>query len=194
MFRIAKPNREAIEAYIAAQKGEPHSYPEAGRTREAPAAVAGYTVDHNRIQLGAGREAFERAKRAIQVWKMFEMPWVQICWPTAPIVVGTDVAMMAKHFGFWSLNPCRIVYVLDEDSAGIERYGFAYGTLRGHAEIGEERFSVEFHQADASVWYDLYAFSRPGPVARMGAQLARRLQAQFVRESKVAMLSAVQNP
>lgn len=194
MFRVTKPNRAAIDAYIAAQKGEPHSYPEVGRTREGPPAVAGYTVDHNRIRLGSGRAAFEAAQLAIRDWKMFAMPWVQLCWPTAAIEVGTNVAMMAKHLGFWSLNPCRIVYVLDEIVEGTERYGFGYGTLSGHAEIGEERFSVELHQADSSVWYDLYAFSRPGPIAKMAAPYARRLQRQFVAESKAAMLTAVQAP
>jgi hypothetical protein len=41
------------------------------------------------------------------------------------------------------------------------------------------------------VWYDLYAFSRPGHfVARLGYPLGRRLQRRFARESKQAMLAA----
>lgn len=44
------------------------------------------------------------------------------------------------------------------------RFGFAYGTLPSHAEIGEERFMVELR--DGAVWYDILAFSQA--VARQG--------------------------
>lgn len=62
-----------------------------------------------------------------------------------------------RHFGFCSLNACRIVYLIDND-AGTKRFGFAYGTLEEHAERGEERFAVERHQASAKLYYDILAF------------------------------------
>ena len=68
------------------------------------------------------------------------------------------------HLRFFSLNACRIVYTIDsggDEDGVIKRYGFAYGTLAEHAERGEERFSVEWHAEDDSVWYDLFAFSWP---------------------------------
>ena len=67
--------------------------------------------------------------------------------------------MIARVFGLWWVNACRIVYRLDGHDAS-RRYGFAYGTLPGHVEQGEERFMVEWDQED-NVWYDLRAFSRP---------------------------------
>jgi uncharacterized protein (UPF0548 family) len=73
----------------------------------------------------------------------------------------------------------------------VEKFGFAYGTLAEHAERGEERFLVEWHQDDDTVWYDLLAFSKPGPMARVGYPLARRLQKRFARDSKEAMKRAV---
>jgi uncharacterized protein (UPF0548 family) len=92
------------------------------------------------------------------------------------------------------MNACRIVYVLDDDgsaASGVRRVGFAYGTLPDHGEIGEERFAVEWCAVDDSVWYDLYAFSRPGSwLARVGSPLARRLQRRFARDSKAAMATA----
>jgi uncharacterized protein (UPF0548 family) len=190
VFRFTKPKRPTIVACLGALRDARLSYPEVGKSHEGAAQVAGYNVDHNRVQLDTGRETFERAKQAVREWKMFDMPWVQICWPKAPVVVGTNVAALVSHLGFWSLNPCRIVYTIDSTEDGVERYGFAYGTLEGHGEIGEERFSVEFH-ADGTVWYDLYAFSRPGNVARLGAPIARALQKRFARESKAAMVRAV---
>ena len=104
---------------------------------------------------------------------MFDMPWIVLCWPDVPIETGATVAVLVSHAGFWSLNACRIAYVLQERRI-LEKYGFAYGTLHDHGEIGEERFTVEFNPPDGSVWYDLYAFSRPGPAARPGCRLAQQ--------------------
>jgi uncharacterized protein (UPF0548 family) len=48
---------------------------------------------------------------------------------------GTGVGVLGLHFGFWSLNACRIVYVIEEEEASLlRRYGFAFGTLPGHVE------------------------------------------------------------
>jgi uncharacterized protein (UPF0548 family) len=161
-----------------------------GASREQ--APNGYTVDHNCIQLGAGADAFERATSAIRQWEMFDMPWIDLCWPDTPVEAGATVAILISHFGFWSLNSCRIVYVI-EDHGALERYRFAYGTLPEHGERGEERFTVELHADDQSVWYDLYAFSRPGPVARLAYPFTRALQRRFARDSTFAMQKAVQS-
>jgi uncharacterized protein (UPF0548 family) len=127
---------------------------------------------------------------------MFNMSWLQLCRPAgAPIVAGTNAAILIRHFGFWSLNAARIVYVTNEGSSPIKRHGFAYGTLLDHGESGEERFLVEWHSKDDSVWYDLFAFSRPRAVAaRLGYPLTRWLQRRFREDSKGAMVrSAAQS-
>lgn len=118
------------------------------------------------------------------------MPWIDLCWPDTPIEEGATVAVLASHYGFWSLNACRIVYVLEEHGA-VEKYGFAYGTLPDHAAYGEERFTVEYDTQDGTVWYDLFAFSRPHPLARFGYPFTRALQRRFARDSKVAMRKAI---
>ena len=185
MFLITKPNNEAVARFLETQKDTPFSYAEIGATRNV--APDGYTIDHNRVQLGTGREAFERAIKAVRNWKMFDISWVNLCWENIPIEQGATVAILANHLGFWSLNAAKIVYVLEE-TGEIEKFGFAYGTLLDHSERGEERFSVEFHQADESVWYDLYAFSQPNRfLAKLGYPISRYLQKQFAMESKQAM-------
>jgi uncharacterized protein (UPF0548 family) len=104
-----------------------------------------------------------------------------------PIAPGEVAGVVAHALGLWWLNAARIVYVIDEP----RRFGFAYGTLPGHVERGEERFSVDWRDDD-TVWYDLEAFSRPGYWgARLAKPLARRLQRRFVRLSKAAMREAV---
>src|SRR5258708_37915315 len=122
---------------------------------------------------------------------MFDMKWVKLFYDNTPIEIDRTVAILVNHFGFYSLNAARIVYVLDE-VAEVQRLGFAYGTLTEHGEVGEERFSVEFHSVSGEVWYDLYAFSRPGSLlAKTGYPLSRYLQKAFARDSKLAMCNAV---
>ena len=103
------------------------------------------------------------------------------------------MGVLVRHFGFWSLSACRVVYTLAlEHGAEVERYGFAYGTLPEHAERGEERFTVEHHRTTGEVWYDLYAFSKPAhPLAKIGYPVARSVQKRFASESKEAMVRAV---
>ena len=121
---------------------------------------------------------------------MFNLGWVQIYWPEAPVAVGTAVAVLARHLGFYSLNACRIVYVVHEEGP-LRSYGFAYGTLPDHAEKGEERFTIEW-QADDSVWYDIFAFSRPNQLlAKLGYPITRLLQKRFAEDSKRAMKRAI---
>jgi uncharacterized protein (UPF0548 family) len=96
--------------------------------------------------------------------------------PSPVIKVGADVAILMRHFGFYSLNACRIVYVVDEDGR-VKRFGFAHGTLMKHAERGEERFMVEWNRDEDQVWYDILAFSRSREMlARLGYPLSRSLQ------------------
>src|SRR3984885_994802 len=180
MFCWSKPARSRIDMFIS---------PEVGSSRQQ--APKTYTVDHNRIKLGQGAETFERAKLAIRQWKMFEMPWVHLCWPDTPIEPGSTVAVLIFHFGFWSMNACRIAYVIEEH-ASPERYGFAYGTLPEHGERGEERFTVEFNPENQTVWYDIYAFSRPNPLAGLVHPYTRTLQKRFARDSLMATQKAVQ--
>ena len=121
---------------------------------------------------------------------MFSMPWVSLHWPSAPLQSGIDVAVSVHHFWLYSLNACRIVYVVDEEGP-IKRFGFAYGTLAEHAESGEERFTVEWNRDDDKVWYDILAFSRPRQMlARLGYPLSRLLQKRFAEGSKAAMVEA----
>ena len=189
MFCLSRPNRKSIDAFLSAQQNQMFSYVDVGCSRQL--APKGYIADHNRVELGKGVETFERAKRAVRNWKMFDMQWVKLCWPNTPVEVGVNVAVLISHLGFWSLNACRIVYAIDEHGQS-EKYGFAYGTLPDHGERGEERFTVEFN-SDQTVWYDVYAMSRPGVSARLAYPYTRLLQKRFARDSKVAMQKAVQS-
>ena len=155
MFRLSRPTNEEIDSFLRECEADSFSYTEVGGSKDEP--PVGYHIDHNRVLLGYERETWELAQKAIRSWKMFEVSGIELCYPDTPIEVGRNVAPLAKHLGFYSLNACRIVYVIDEP----DRFGFAYGTLSEHAEKGEERFTVEFCPESREVWYDVFAFSRP---------------------------------
>ncbi len=195
MFLLGEPSEDRISESLRAQRNASFSYSEVGATRGEKGSLAGYAVDHNRARLGEGEETFERAVAALRAWKMFDVGWVRIFPSEAPIEVGTTVAVVGRHLGLFSLNACRIVYLIDEDDGEVRRRGFAYGTLSEHAEQGEERFTVEWRREDGSVYYELYAFSRPNhPLARIGYPLARRQQRRFARDSLQAMVRATAPP
>lgn len=188
MWSVTFPSEAKIAAFLAGQQQLTCSYPEIGESRAG--MPAGYTIDHNRILLGRGKDVFAAGCQALRDWNMFPEIWTRILPTAAPIQQGQVVAMVARAYGLWWLNACRIVYTLDEDTP-VRRFGFAYGTLPGHVERGEERFSVEW-LTDDTVWYDLRAFSQPRywPV-RLAKPLARGLQRRFIADSKLAMVRAV---
>jgi uncharacterized protein (UPF0548 family) len=189
MIRFSRPTTQNIQAFLAAQSELALTYAAVGATRTTP--PAGYAVDHTRVRLGAGENTFVAAKAALGRWQQFRLGWVEAGPEGTPIEQGRVVAVLARLFGLWWLNACRIVAVIDEDGE-VRRFGFAYGTLPGHAESGEERFLVEWDRNEGGVWYDILAFSRPRHVlARLGYPLARRLQKRFARESAAAMCRAV---
>jgi uncharacterized protein (UPF0548 family) len=183
-----RPTAEEVRAFIAAQERTPFSYPEVGASRGDP--PAGYACDHNRVELGCGQAVFDKALAALRRWQMFAVDGVELCWPTAPIEDGTTVAILAG-WGVWSLNACRIVYVVDERGP-VTRAGFAYGTLADHAVRGEERFLIEWSRRSDAVHYDLLAFSRPASfLLDLGRPLLRKVQRRFARQSLEAMRRAV---
>ena len=177
MFTTREPGEREIAEFIASQRELPFTYSEVGATNTMP--PAGYNLDHNRVQLGNGEAVYRHAVEALKQWQQFDLGWVTIVPRGVLVEVGAIVAVKARAFGTWSLNTCRVVYVIDEP----RRFGFAYGTLPDHVERGEERFLIEW-LADDSVWYDILAFSRPQPpLVKLSSPLARRLQKQFARDS-----------
>jgi uncharacterized protein (UPF0548 family) len=85
-------------------------------------------------------------------WGMLRGAGLKVEATTEVAAVGSEVIV---HLGP-VLAPCRVVYVVDEPN----RRGFAYGTLPGHAESGEELFVVRYEPATDEVYADVTAFSR----------------------------------
>ena len=140
--------------------------------------------------MDTAQPTFERARAALIAWKHFDIGWVETFPRHAPVAVGTVVAVLIRHLGFWSLNGCRVLYHLD-GSADVARFGFAYGTLTNHAESGEELFEVFIDPQTGDVKYRIRATSWPqAALARVGQPIVRVLQARFRRHSAEAMKRA----
>ena len=104
--------------------------------------------------IGHGRQRFEEAAAAVMRWGMLRGAGVRVEATTEVAAVGSEVLV-----GLGPLRaPCRVVYVVDDP----DRRGFAYGTLPGHPEIGEELFAVRYDPASEAVYAEVTAFSRHG--------------------------------
>jgi uncharacterized protein (UPF0548 family) len=192
MFRLRKPHELDLTQVRERSRDLPLSYAEVGCSRAS--TPAGYSVDSYRVRLGSGAATFARARTELRAWRMLRLGWVEPCWPDTEVKEGMLVGTLARVFGLWAVNVCRIVYLMEEDGP-VTRYGLAYGTLPGHAETGEERFLVEWDQQDDSVWYDIRAVSKPGGLlTRLGYPLTRRLQRRFGHDSLCVFAEAVRGP
>ncbi|WP_305094988.1 DUF1990 family protein [Prescottella sp. R16] len=141
------------------------TYPEVGAT--AGALPAGYRHIRESLCIGRGEDTFLAASDALMRWDVHRRAGLRVEAP-GPAAVGTEVVLRWCGFRI----PCRVVHTIDEPG----RRGFAYGTLPGHPESGEERFCVE-HRPDGSVHAVITAFSRPGRwFTRIGDPVARRVQ------------------
>lgn len=189
VFTFRRPTDAVLRRFVDSQQGLPFTYAGVGATADNSAIPipSGYNIDRTRRKLGLGNDAFQAAKQALREWGHFQLGWLGV-WPAGiPLEEGRIAVVVARALGLWSAHSARIVYVVDEP----RRFGFAYGTLPGHAEQGEERFLVE-QLDDGSVWYDVVAFSRPRhPLARLAYPMVRRLQKLFGPETAAAMVRAV---
>jgi uncharacterized protein (UPF0548 family) len=193
MIRFTKPSVDVLRRFLDEQARQKYTYSDVGSTLGeswADNVPAGFDVDHTRACLGAGAQTWLAAKNALRGWRQFQLGWVEPSPSDVPLLPGNVVSIVARLGPVYWLNACRIVDAIDERGP-VERFGFAYGTLPGHAERGEERFLVEWHHTDDSVWFDILAFSRPRHwLARLGYPVVRLLQKRFGREAVASMRRA----
>lgn len=193
MFTFRRPSEDQVRAYLLSLQDAPLSYAAVDCTRDerqGEPVPKGFNRDHERALLGTGEEVYRRACQAIQTWQMMPPSVVQPCPAGVPIEEGAMVCNLFRAWtlGGWLVLPTRILYLVDETTGDFTRSGFAYGTVQGHWEHGEERFLIEWDHRDDSVWYDLLVFSRPRhPLARLAYLYSRYEQARFRRLSCEAM-------
>ncbi|MEV0333617.1 DUF1990 domain-containing protein [Nocardia sp. NPDC050717] len=157
-----------------ADNAVPFTYPDVGATRTS--FPAGYQQLRHRRLIGHGRDLFEQAAAHIFDFGMQKGVGIFQHADTETAEAGTALTVRLGIGPIGITAPCRVVYVLHEPN----RRGFAYGTLPGHPEIGEELFAVEYDPAEDDVYGLVTAFSRPGAwYTRLGGPIARAVQRWF---------------
>ncbi|MFI6284115.1 DUF1990 family protein [Streptomyces sp. NPDC051018] len=152
------------------------SYREAGATRLGP-MPDGYHHLHHTTRIGRGRAVFEAAGAAVTTWRMHRASGLRLRATAARADPGARVEVSAGPGPLRVTGSCEVVWA----EYGGDRTGFAYGTLTGHPECGEESFVVDIRD-DGSVWFTVMAFSRPASwYARLGGPLTRVLQRTYAR-------------
>lgn len=141
----------------------------------------------HRLDIGYGPDAFVAARRALQSWVPQRGLGASIEPLDQPVELGATVIIVLRWGPVTVLAPDRIVAVLDEP----RRFAFAYGTLPGHPERGEESFTVE-HLASDVVRVIIRVQAKAGTApARAAAPLVRRLQGVALQRYLAATASYV---
>jgi len=188
MWSLSYPTDAQLDSILSSESNRAFTYSCVGATA-ADERPIGFNLDDNRAVLGRGDKTFEAACAALRDWQQFPPKWARIYPESAPLLTNQTIIVIIRSFGLWWINSARIAYVVDE-TGPPRRFGFAYGTLPGHVECGEERFMIEM-AADGAVSYVLRAVSKPRMLlTRLGYPIVRRLQKQFVRDSQAAMFAA----
>jgi len=204
MLCFKKPTQETISDFLFEQKDYNFSYSEVRATLDHKTKhelsqderFKLFDLDHHRVKIGSGEQAFQRGIEGIKAWKPFCMDWVELCYPEAPIAVGSEIAIVAKALGVWTISACRICYVIEEldPTLPIKRFGFAHGTLEKHVAKGEERFLVEWNSTTNEVFFEILSFSQPNSwFTKLGYPAARYIQNSFGTASTQAMYNFVNN-
>jgi len=146
------------------------TYPEVGET--AGPLPTGYHHLTEQAVIGHGPAALDQAAGALFTWQLQRRSGVRVQPSTESVLVGS-VAVLTLGPGRLRVQaPVRALRVVDEPT----RRGFAYGTLPGHPERGEEAFVLDLVPGGAVV-LTITAFSRPASLpARLSGPVGRRAQ------------------
>lgn len=174
MYRLGSPAESEVVALLESARLAQVTYRAVGATI-AGSLPAGFRCDHREILIPGRPECFEIARRGLLTWQAHRGIGAAVA-PDDPPAVGASVVVSVALGPLTVLAPCRVVVVVDEP----ERYGFAYGTLPGHPEQGEEAFIVE--RCADGVWFRIVAFSRPAELpAKLGGPFSRLIQRRATR-------------
>jgi uncharacterized protein (UPF0548 family) len=117
---------------------------------------------------------FDAASDGLRRWVAHRGAGLRVAPADAPIAAGVSVVVGITLPVLTVVAPCRIVWTVNE----ADRFGFAYGTLAGHPESGEESFVVA--QTATGIRFEVTAVSRPaGMVARIGVPSLERFSAEL---------------
>ncbi|MBD5786283.1 DUF1990 domain-containing protein [Cellulosimicrobium terreum] len=134
------------------------TYTEVGATRTdtLPPGYRHLHVRHRLSRRAHSREDLAWLGEQLLTWRVHAAAHVRLdtdaprAEPGARVTTKLGVGRLRLH------EPCEVVWVQRE----VDRVAFGYGTLPGHAFVGEECFGVERDDA-GDLWWTIDVFSRP---------------------------------
>lgn len=136
-IRFGRPSHAQLEQLLERARRSALSYDHVGST--LPGAEPRPRLRRRHLVLGQGPEAFGSAARGLRRWSCQKGVGATVHPADAAIEVDSSL-LVVLHIGpVKVVVPNRVVAVVDEPT----RFGFAYGTLEGHQERGEESFVAE---------------------------------------------------
>ena len=192
MLTLGRPSPARLQAALDRARGQEVTYPEVGATAgDLPARSLRLRRE---VALGRGDAVFARAALGVRGWQLQERAGLLVRAEAPTADLGTTVTLAVPLGPLWRLASCRVVRVVEEADDGVRRQGFAYGTLPGHPESGEEAFVVE-QDAAGDVVLRLAVFSRLAtwdaralPPAARAVQLL--LTARYLRAARALAAGA----
>lgn len=180
---LGRRSRADIARAVNAAQTADVTYPHVGSTTAGTAPVGVGVVELHRSVEGT----LERARTTLSAWTPHSGIDAQVV-PDGPPALDAMVCVVARWGPIEICAPNRIVTVIDEP----DRFGFAYATLPGHPESGEELFLAE-QEDGGRVGLSIVAHADPvAPAARLGAPLARAVQRAATRHYLDAWAEAVE--
>jgi uncharacterized protein (UPF0548 family) len=156
---------DAIE--LTDLQSRPLTYAEVGATATSMPSDGYHRFTRRRT---LGPTTLDQAADALMSWQLHLRAGVRVAASSLTVQPDT-VVNLHVGFGPWSAAaPCRVVYIVNEQ----DRRGFAYGTLRGHPESGEELF-VLHSDSTGTVQITISAFSRHASLLSRAAGPAARI-------------------
>ena len=167
---------EKTARWLAAAEPTTFTYVGTGATRnnEAP---TGFHALERAVEIGSGRDVFDRAATQLKAWGVQRAAGFQVLGPLEVTAGATALLVMAVG-PVKFVAPIRVVYWIEE----ADHIAFAYGTLPGHPESGEEYFGLTIDETER-VRFRVNAFSRAGSLmTHIGQPVVRKIQERATQQ------------
>jgi uncharacterized protein (UPF0548 family) len=188
MVGVGRPTAAQLEVRLAEAARAELSYDHVGSTLGSDES-GGHSRHGVTLDLGAG-EAFDRGRDGLRRWACHRGIGATVHPPDAPLEIGSTLLVVLQVGPMSVIVPNRVVAVVDE----FDRFGFAYGTLDGHQERGEEAFVVE-RAADGRVRATVTVDAVPAKwAARAGSPIVMWFSHQAARRYLASWREYVHKP
>lgn len=140
---VGSPTAADRQALLASARLAALTYDWVGVTLEAAGVerLGGLVLD---ADLGRGADVFRRAREALRSWGPQRSLGADVTPLDQAVELGATVVLVVQRGPVHVVVPNRVVAVIDEPT----RFAYAYGSLPGHPERGEESFTVELLDDD----------------------------------------------